>query len=136
MRISVRRIQHNSNKRPNKEEARLQSLKKERQGLLSKDIETEVSQGAQILNNRKINGREVKTHRIPANYFVDNSVLRIMYYDRIDDEDTRAQAIENDIVFVYAEVRRLNDKYKLWNVSIHEVWEDYRKTHVIVVKEK
>jgi hypothetical protein len=88
------------------------------------------------LNNRMTNNREVGTYKIPADYFIDNSVLRIRYYDQIEDEEKRAEAIEADIVLFYAEVRRLNDKYKLWNVSIHEVWKDDRKTYVIVVKEK
>jgi hypothetical protein len=136
MRLSVRRINPNAKIRPTKEQLKLLTLKRERQNYLSSEIQTEVSQGAQILNNRMKNGRGDNTYKIAADYFIDNSVLRIMYYDHIEDEAQRADTIEADTVFVYAEVRRLNDKYKLWNVSIHKLRKDDINTYVIVVKEK
>ena len=136
VRLTVRRIQPNTRKKPSKKELELLYLQRKRQKLLSDDIVTEVRSGVNILKNRLKNDVEIGIYEINTPYFVDNSVLRILYYDRIEDESERDAIIEDDVRFVYAEVRRLNDTYKLWNVSIHQVWRDDRKTHVLVVKEQ
>jgi hypothetical protein len=114
-------------------EVELLKQRNERRKTITKEIGIGVDVAIRILKTRISMGEEVGTYSIRTDHWMDNSVLRIVYYRKLDNPE---QEIKEDIDFFLSEVRRFNEKIKAWKIEAKKKYNDKSLVYEIVVSKK
>jgi hypothetical protein len=114
-------------------EVELLKQRNERRKTITKEIGIGVDVAIRILKTRISMGEEAGTYSIRTDHWMDNSVLRIVYYRKLDNPE---QEIKEDIDFFLSEVRRFNEKIKAWKIEAKKKYNDKSLVYEIVISKK